>query len=305
MDTYDIIVIGSGPAGQKAAIAAAKLGHRAAIVERYDMVGGVCINTGTIPSKTLREAVLYLTGMNQRELYGQSYRVKDEITFSDLSARTAHVIAREIDVIRNQLARNHVTLVVGTAQFVDPHTVVVVDNAGHQQELGAEKIVIAVGTRPARPDTVDFDGATIVDSDQILGLDKVPSSMVVVGAGVIGIEYASMFAALGTKVTVVEKRPTMLDFCDKEIVEALQYQLRDLAVTFRYSESVREVQKHPAGTLTTSSASRRWPPPRWSRAAGRPTTPSANPSATSSATCNPSGSTASRRSVSWVAPRSS
>jgi NAD(P) transhydrogenase len=269
MDTYDIIVIGSGPAGQKAAIAAAKLGHRAAIVERYDMVGGVCINTGTIPSKTLREAVLYLTGMNQRELYGQSYRVKDEITFSDLSARTAHVIAREIDVIRNQLARNHVTLVVGTAQFVDPHTVVAVDHNGHRQELGAEKIVIAVGTRPARPDTVDFDGATIVDSDQILGLDKVPSSMVVVGAGVIGIEYASMFAALGTKVTVVEKRPTMLDFCDKEIVEALQYQLRDLAVTFRYSESVREVQKHPAGTLTILESGKKIPADTVLYSAGR------------------------------------
>src|SRR5664280_2720697 len=269
MDMYDIIVIGSGPAGQKAAIAAAKLGHRAAIIERYDMVGGVCINTGTIPSKTLREAVLSLTGMNQRELYGQSYRVKDEITFSDLSARTSHVIAREIDVIRNQLARNHVTLVVGTAQFVDPHTVVVVDHTGHHQELGAEKIVIAVGTRPARPDTVDFDGATIVDSDQILGLDKVPSSMVVVGAGVVGIEYASMFAALGTKVTVVEKRPTMLDFCDKEIVEALQYQLRDLAVTFRYSESVREVQKHPAGTLTILESGKKIPADTVLYSAGR------------------------------------
>jgi len=261
------------------------------------MMGGVCINTGTIPSKTFREAVLYLTGLNQRELYGQAYRVKQDITISDVSSRIHHVVAREIDVVRNQLSRNHVATHIGTAHFLDPHTLAVVGDHGQQKKIAADKFVIAVGTRPARPDTVDFDGATIVDSDQILGLDKVPSSMVVVGAGVIGIEYASMFAALGTKVTVVEKRPTMLDFCDKEIVEALQYQLRDLAVTFRYSESVREVQKHPAGTLTTSSASRRWPPPRWSRAAGRPTTPSANPSATSSATCNPSGSIASRRSA--------
>jgi len=269
MDKYDIIVIGSGPAGQKAAIAAAKLGHRAAVVERWDMVGGVCINTGTIPSKTLREAVLYLTGLNQRELYGQSYRVKDEITVTDLSARTSHVVAREIDVIRNQLARNHVTMVVGTGQFVDPHTLLVINEAGQQQEISAEKIVIAVGTRPARPGTVDFDGATIVDSDQILGLDKVPSSMVVVGAGVIGVEYASMFAALGTKVTVVEKRPSMLDFCDKEIVEALQYQLRDLAVTFRYSESVREVQKHPAGTLTVLESGKKIPADTVLYSAGR------------------------------------
>ncbi len=269
MDTYDMIVIGSGPAGQKAAIAAAKLGQRAAIIERRDMIGGVCINTGTIPSKTLREAVLYLTGLTQRELYGQSYRVKEEITVGDLSARTSHVIGREIDVIRNQLTRNHVTLVSGSAQFVDPHAIVVVDHDGHNHELCAEKIVIAVGTRPARPATVDFDGKTIVDSDQILSLDKVPGSMVVVGAGVIGVEYASMFAALGTKVTIVEKRASMLDFCDKEIIEALQYQLRDLAVTFRYSESVREVQKHPAGTLTVLESGKKIPADTVLYSAGR------------------------------------
>ncbi len=269
MDHYDMIVIGSGPAGQKAAIAAAKLGYKAAVVERWDMVGGVCINTGTIPSKTLREAVLYLTGLNQRELYGQSYRVKDDITVTDLSARTQHVVAREIDVIRNQLTRNHVTLIVGTAQFVDQHELSVVDEAGHHQSITGDKIVVAVGTKPARPATVDFDGATIVDSDQILGLDKVPTSMVVVGAGVIGIEYASMFAALGTKVTVVEKRASMLDFCDKEIVEALQYQLRELAVTFRFSESVREVQKHPAGTLTILDSGKKIPADTVLYSAGR------------------------------------
>ncbi len=269
MDHYDMIVIGSGPAGQKAAIAAAKLGYRAAVVERWDMVGGVCINTGTIPSKTLREAVLYLTGLNQRELYGQSYRVKDDITVTDLSARTQHVVAREIDVIRSQLTRNHVTLIVGTARFVDPHQLSVVDEAGHHQDITADKIVVAVGTKPARPAAVDFDGATIVDSDQILGLDKVPTSMVVVGAGVIGIEYASMFAALGSKVTVVEKRPSMLDFCDKEIVEALQYQLRELAVTFRFSESVREVQKHPAGTLTILESGKKIPADTVLYSAGR------------------------------------
>ncbi|WP_395728703.1 Si-specific NAD(P)(+) transhydrogenase [Nakamurella sp.] len=269
MDSYDMIVIGSGPAGQKAAIAAAKLGRRAAIVERRDMVGGVCINTGTIPSKTLREAVLYLTGLNQRELYGQSYRVKQDITISDLSARTQHVIGREIDVIRNQLARNHVHMYVGTARFTDPRTIVVTNEAGNSIELRADKIVIAVGTKPAHPSTVDFDGETIVDSDQILSIAKVPSSMVVVGAGVIGIEYASMFAALGTKVTIIERRPTMLDFCDKEIIEALQYQLRELAVTFRYSETVREVQKHPAGTLTVLESGKKIPADTVLYSAGR------------------------------------
>jgi len=269
IDTYDLAVIGSGPAGQKAAIATAKLGYRAAIVDRGDMMGGVCINTGTIPSKTFREAVLYLTGLNQRELYGQAYRVKQDITISDVSSRIRHVVAREIDVVRNQLTRNHVATYTGTAHLTGGHTVAIAGENGQQQEISAEKIVIAVGTRPARPGTVDFDGATIVDSDQILGLDKVPSSMVVVGAGVIGVEYASMFAALGTKVTVVEKRPSMLDFCDKEIVEALQYQLRDLAVTFRYSESVREVQKHPAGTLTVLESGKKIPADTVLYSAGR------------------------------------
>ena len=269
MDSYDMIVIGSGPAGQKAAIAAAKLGYRSAIVERRDMVGGVCINTGTIPSKTLREAVLYLTGLSQRELYGQSYRVKEDITIADLTARTQHVIRREIDVIRNQLARNHVHLYGGTARFTDPRCLTVTNESGNSVELSADKIVIAVGTKPAHPSLVDFDGETIVDSDQILGIDRVPSSMVVVGAGVIGIEYASMFAALGTKVTIVERRSTMLDFCDKEVIEALQYQLRELAVTFRYSETVREVQKHPAGTLTVLDSGKKIPADTVLYSAGR------------------------------------
>ena len=250
MYDYDVLVIGSGPGGQKAAIAAAKLGRRVAIVDRRDMMGGVCINTGTIPSKTLREAVLYLTGLSQREMYGQSYRVKDDITVADLTTRTQHVISREIDVIRSQLSRNHVSILTGTAAFVDPHTISVTGAFGDEgRHVTAEKVIVATGTRPARPDSVDFDGRTVVDSDQILSLAKLPTSMVVVGAGVIGIEYASMFAALGTKVTVVERRDRMLDFCDLEIVEALKYHLRDLAVTFRFRESVVSVERHNGGTL--------------------------------------------------------
>ncbi len=270
MYDYDLLVIGSGPGGQKAAIAAAKLGRRVAIVDRRDMVGGVCINTGTIPSKTLREAVLYLTGMTQREMYGQSYRLKDDITVSDLSSRTQHVIGREIDVIRSQLSRNRVTLLIGTASFVDPHTISIIDSDQiDERRVRAENIIIATGTRPARPDTVDFDGHTVVDSDQILALDKIPGSMVVVGAGVIGIEYASMFAALGTKVTVVERRDRMLDFCDVEIVEALKYHLRDLAVTFRFRESVVSVERHNGGTLTLLESGKRLPADTVMYSAGR------------------------------------
>ncbi|MBL7494637.1 Si-specific NAD(P)(+) transhydrogenase [Frankia sp. AgB1.9] len=270
MYDYDVLVIGSGPGGQKAAIAAAKLGRRVAIVDRRDMIGGVCINTGTIPSKTLREAVLYLTGLSQREMYGQSYRVKDDITVGDLTTRTQHVISREIDVIRSQLSRNHVSILTGTAAFIDPHTLSITSADGiDARHVTAEKVIIATGTKPARPDTVDFDGRTVVDSDQILNLDKLPGSMVVVGAGVIGIEYASMFAALGTKVTVVERRDRMLDFCDLEIVEALKYHLRDLAVTFRFRESVVSVERHNGGTLTLLESGKKIPADTVMYSAGR------------------------------------
>src|SRR5215468_5186638 len=219
MYDVDVLVLGSGPSGQKAAIAAAKLGRRVAMVERRDMIGGVCINTGTVPSKTLREAVVYLTGLHQRELYGQSYRLKDDITVADLAARTQHVVGREVDVVRSQLSRNRVRLVTGTGRFIDPHTVMVADPSGRDNTVNAEKIIVATGTRPARPSSVDFDERTVIDSDGIVHLDRVPRSLVVVGAGVIGIEYASMFAALGAKVTVVERRDRMLEFCDGEVVE--------------------------------------------------------------------------------------
>jgi NAD(P) transhydrogenase len=246
---YDLLVLGSGPSGQKAAIAAAKLGKRVGIVDRRDMIGGVCINTGTVPSKTLREAVLYLTGLSQRDLYGSSYRVKNDITVSDLAARTQHVISRQTDVIRNQLSRNHVVMITGMGRFADPHSIWVDGGSGRDSKVTADKIIIAAGTRPARPDSVDFDDRTIVDSDGVINLQAVPRSMVVVGAGVIGMEYASLFAALGTKVTVVERRPQMLDFCDEEIVESLKYHLRDLSVTFRFGEEVEAVEKHQTAAL--------------------------------------------------------
>jgi NAD(P) transhydrogenase len=262
------VVIGCGPGGQKAAIGAAKLGHRVAVVERSDEVGGVCVNTGTIPSKTLREAVLYLTGLSQRELYGQSYRVKAEITIHDLLARTHHVVGREIQVVRDQLARNRVTLVRGHGRFVDAHTLAVADAAG-EQRITSEYFVIATGTRPARPPRVEFDGRQILDSDDILTLGALPRSIVVVGAGVIGIEYASMFAALGTKVTVVEKRAHMLEFCDEEIVEALRFHLRDLSVTFRFGETVAAVEGHAAGTVTVLESGKTIPADAVMYSAGR------------------------------------
>ena len=249
---YDLLVIGSGPAGQRAAIQAAKLKRRVALVERRRHLGGVSVNTGTIPSKTIREAVMYLTGLGQRAIYGQDYRLKDEIDIADLALRTRRVVERERSVIRDQLVRNHVVLVDGEARFVSPNELAVRDGGGGERHLTADKVIIATGSEPAHPPDVAFDGRTILDSDDIvLRLQTIPRTLVVVGAGVIGIEFASMFAALGTKVTVVDGRPTMLEFCDQEIVEALRFHLRDLGVTFRFGEVVTRVDQLDGGTLTT------------------------------------------------------
>jgi NAD(P) transhydrogenase len=247
---WDVLVIGSGPAGQKAAIQAAKLQRRTAIVERDRAIGGVCVNTGTIPSKTIREAVLYLTGLNQRSIYGQGYRLRDEVSVEDIRTRTRQVVDRERSVIRDQLLRNHVTIVEGHAAFADPNTVAVADGAGGARRMTAERIVIAAGSTPASVPDVEINNVTVFDSDGILGIAAIPGSIVVVGAGVIGIEYASMFAALGSRVTVVDARPTLLDFCDPEITEALRYHLRDLGVIFRFGEVVTAVEARSQGAIT-------------------------------------------------------
>jgi NAD(P) transhydrogenase len=253
---YDLLVIGCGPAGQKAAIQAAKLGRRAAIVERRQ-VGGVCVMTGTIPSKTLRESVVYLTGLSQRGIYGQSYRVKEDITIEDLRARANDVIRTEIDVIRDQLVRNHVTLMDGSARFVDPNTVVVERSDGGERKVEAEHIVIATGTKASRPASVEFDDRTVFDADGLMGVERIPGALVVVGGGVIGIEYASMFAALGTKVTVVDMRRRILEFVDDEIIEGLQHQLRDLGVSFRLGEEVTAVDALDEGALVVLASGKR------------------------------------------------
>ncbi len=267
---YELVVVGSGPGGQKAAIAAAKLGKRVCVIERKHMIGGVCTNTGTIPSKTLREAVVYLTGMSQRHIYGESYRVKDEITVPDLLARTHHVIGREIEVVRSQLLRNHIDIRTGTARFAGAHTVVVTDDSGQQASVvTGDRIVVAVGTSPARPPEVEFDGVRVVDSDGILDLERIPRTMVVVGAGVIGVEYASIFAALGTRVTIVDKRPVMLDFCDPEVVESLKFHLRDHGVSFRLGEEVASVRHNGSGTVTTLASGKRIPAETVMYSAGR------------------------------------
>jgi len=266
---YDLIAIGSGPGGQRAAIQAAKLGRRVAVIDRREALGGVCTNTGTIPSKTLREAVVFLTGMSQRGIYGQSYRVKDDITSEDVFARIQHVIQREVDVVRSQLGRNKVQVLAGHGRFLDPHAVCVESASGEERRVTAAKIVIATGTRPARPATVAFDGRTVLDSDDIVSLDWLPNSLVVVGAGVIGIEYASMFAALGTRVTVVEQRARLLEFCDSQVVEALQYHLRDTGVVFRFGEKVTAAEKHRSGAIVHLASGKKVPADAVLYSAGR------------------------------------
>jgi NAD(P) transhydrogenase len=236
---YDMIVIGSGPAGQRAAIQAAKLDKHVAIVERRAVVGGVCLNTGTIPSKTLREAVMHLSGYRERGVYGASYAVKQHITVDDLLFRADHVMRHEIDVHRHQLMRNRVELLYAEASFVDPHTLQItyVDGRG-QRLVTADHVVIATGTQATNAARTPFDGQTIFLSDDILNLDHLPRTLAVVGAGVIGLEYASMFAALGVRVTLIDKRTRLLPFVDGEIVDALVYHLRQNRVTLRLGEEV-------------------------------------------------------------------
>lgn len=243
MERFDFLVIGSGPAGQRGAIQAAKLGRRVALVENRGAVGGVTVHTGTIPSKTLREAVLYLTGWTQRGLYGPSYRLKPHLEIGDLMQRLQRTIRHEVGVIEDQLARNGVTVLQGTASFRSPHAVQVRTPDGETLHCSADKILIATGTRPARPADVPFDGEAIIDSDGILGLGRIPRTMAIVGAGVVGVEYASMFSALDVRVTLIDSRPTMLDFLDREIVEELAHSLRARHVVLRLGEKVAGVRR--------------------------------------------------------------
>ena len=240
---YDMVVIGSGPAGQRAAVQAAKLGKRAAIVERHAEIGGVMVNTGTIPSKTLREAVMYLTGYRERGIYGESYSVKQDITMSDLMIRTNHVMHQNTDTLRHQLLRNKVDLITAEASFIDCHTLdlATVDGRSHRP-ITTDKVVLAVGTTAARPDGVQVDGKRILLSDDVLDLPELPRSLAIIGAGVIGLEYGSIFATLGIRVTLIDRDPRLLHFVDGELVDALVYHMRQKRVTLRLNEEVTWVE---------------------------------------------------------------
>ena len=253
---YDLIVIGSGPAGQRAAIYAAKLGKKVALVEMREVVGGACINTGTIPSKTMREAVLHLSGYNYKSIYGMNYRVKERITMADLAFRVQHVIKTEIDVTEAQLSRNNIEMLVGVASFEDAAHVKVTNSRG-SSVYEAKSILIGTGTKPACSPKVPINGRTIINSDLVLELVNLPKTMIIVGGGVIGVEYTCMFSALGVRVTLIERRPRLLEFADQEIVEALSYHLRDSRVTMRLNEEVESVEEMPDGTVVANLESKK------------------------------------------------
>jgi NAD(P) transhydrogenase len=255
MRHYDCAVIGTGPAGQKAAIQAAKLGKKVVIVEKNPTVGGATINTGTIPSKALREAVMHLTGVSKRGLFGNDYCVKRDITVSDLIAVSQQVIQHELQLVRTHLDRNGIDLIWGTAAFEGPNQLSVT-RPNDSEQLNADKFFIATGTRPARPEHVPFNEKTIFCSDALLKLERLPKSIIVVGGGVIGVEYACMMATLGIKVTLVEARKEVLGFLDHEITEAFQYHMRSTGMTLRLGEKVAKIETLPETTGESGSAVR-------------------------------------------------
>jgi NAD(P) transhydrogenase len=256
MQPYDLIVIGSGPGGQRAAIQGAKAGKRVAVVEKQAAIGGVCINTGTIPSKTMREAVLHLSGFYSKTFYGSNYNVKENVTMADLNFRVQHVIENEVAVTQDQLKRNGVDVIHGFGKFIDAHHLRV-ENGNGYVELEGQFFVVATGTKPAINLKVPINGRTIINSDQILTMPQIPRTLIVVGGGVIGVEYACMFATLGVRVIIVEKRPRLLEFADTEMVEALTYHMRDHRATLRLNEEVESVEELPDGKVAANLVSKK------------------------------------------------
>ena len=244
---FDLVVIGSGPAGRRAAIQAAKLDKSVLVIEKFPRVGGVSVHSGTIPSKTLRETVLNLSGWRERGFYGRTYRVKNAITVDDLKHRLGQTLDHEVDVLEHQFSRNSVTLKKGYARFSGRHEIQISDPQGRVETITFKNALISVGTKPYRPDHIPFDGARILDSDEILDISALPRSLTVIGAGVIGIEYATIFSALDISVTVVEPRAHILSFVDEELIAEFTHDLRDRGMKLRLgcrAESISSDGRH-------------------------------------------------------------
>ena len=252
MDTYDLIVIGSGPAGRRAAVQAAKLGHSVLVVEGRRRVGGVSVHTGTIPSKTLRETALNLSGWRERGFYGHSYRVKKDICGNDLGNRLTKTLEHEVDVLEHQFQRNGVQTCPGTARFLDANRLSVRGNDDRELVVKGTRILIAVGTVPFRPNDVPFDDSHVLDSDSMIETPRVPRSLVVIGAGVIGIEYATIFSAMDVPVTLIEPRDSFLDFIDREIIDEFVHELRDRGMVIRLGLGVARIERATDGPVITT-----------------------------------------------------
>lgn len=242
MSKYDFIVIGSGPAGKRAAVQAAKIGKSVLVIEKGHKVGGVSVHTGTIPSKTLRETVLNLTGYRERGFYGRAYRVKKDITAADLMARMQKTLDFEVDVLEHQFARNTVKTMHGAARFIDPHKLEVTSPNGEISIVEGSRILIAVGTRPHRAGNIPFNGTSVLDSDEMIEITHLPRSLCVIGAGVIGVEYATIFSALDVAVTLIDPQPSFLTFVDDELIEDMTFQMRDQGMTLRLGAKVERIE---------------------------------------------------------------
>ena len=257
MHKYDVIIIGSGPAGKTAAIQAAKLGKSAAIIDGLSQVGGVCVHTGTIPSKTLRETVLNLTGWRERGFYGRSYRAKADIKAADLMQRLNMTLQSEVDILEDHMVRNSVEIYHGHARFRNDKVIEIDTQTGDLLELTAARTIIAVGTRTFRPDYVPFNGETVIDSDEVTRMKNLPKSLTVVGAGVVGVEYATIFSTLDINVTLVEPRETMLDFIDKEVLMHFRHDIVDQGLRLQFGQKISKIECRDNGTCVVRLESNR------------------------------------------------
>ena len=252
-----MLVIGSGPAGRRAAVQSAKLGKSVLVVDRGRRLGGVSVHTGTIPSKTLRETVLNLSGWRERSFYGRAYRAKDDIAAEDLKARLHKTLDHEVEILQHQFMRNMVRSAFASARFVNANEVELTTDSGEVSHIGFDKALIAVGTQPFRPDHIPFDKTRVFDSDEILEIERLPRTLTVIGGGVIGVEYATIFSALDVPVTLIEARENILEFVDRELVEDFVHQMRDRGMTVRLGTGVKEVTTTDSGVDVALSDGRK------------------------------------------------
>lgn len=253
---YDLIVLGSGPAGEKAAIEASKMHKKTAIIEKRSVQGGVCIHTGTIPSKTLRETVMYISGLRQRSVYGLMGAMKENITIKELMYRKGQVIRQELDIIQQNMSRYGIEVIKGTGMITSPRSVIVFEDEKTNRIINSKVIIISTGTKPYHPDFINFDNQYIYDGESILHLDRIPRSLTIIGGGVIGCEYASIFAHIGTNVTIVDNRERLLSFLDREIAETLLYLMRKYRINLILGEDIKDIAIKDNQVITTTQSGR-------------------------------------------------